>query len=183
VHEFLLQENFSRLGINLAPGLSDEEIERIQERFDFIFPPDLKELLQFALPVNNGFVDWRSSSEREILDRMNWPFEGICFDIVHNGFWPHSWGKKPDRLDESIEVARSNVRKAPKLIPIFSHRYLPDIPSEAGNPIFSVYQTDIIIYGSDLRNYLEHEFGRESVHDNSKYVEFWSEIVGWNNAL
>jgi hypothetical protein len=47
---------------------------------------------------------------------------------------------------------------APKLIPVFLHRMMPDEPRKAGNPVFSVHQTDIIYYGHDLPDYLRQEF-------------------------
>lgn len=50
------------------------------------------------------------------------------------------------------------VAAAPRLLPIYSHRYLLAEPCRAGNPVFSVYQSDIIVYGTDLRTYLLHEF-------------------------
>jgi hypothetical protein len=47
----------------------------------------------------------------------------------------------------------------PRLVPVFSHRYLPAEPHLSGNPVLSVYQTDIIYYGSNLKRYIAHEFG------------------------
>jgi hypothetical protein len=38
------------------------------------------------------------------------------------------------------------------------HRMMPAEPHLSGNPVFSVHQTDIIVYGKDLRDYLTHEF-------------------------
>jgi hypothetical protein len=51
------------------------------------------------------------------------------------------------------------VTAAPQLIPVFMHRMMPDEPHEAGNPVFSVHQTDIILYGCDLADFLRHQFG------------------------
>src|SRR5207245_1362409 len=49
-----------------------------------------------------------------------------------------------------------------ELIPVCSQRYLPDDPPLAGNPVFSIYQTDIIIYGRNLWDYFRHEFDKEA---------------------
>ena len=89
---------------------------------------------------------------------LDWPYEGMCFDIENNAFWLPAWGKKPSSLAECFAIARKAVDAAPKLIPVYSHRYIPDRPCLPGNPVFSVYQTDIIYYGSDLQNYLENEY-------------------------
>ena len=114
---------------------------------------------------------------------LNWPYEGICFDIKNNAVWPPSWGAKPTSLTEAFEVAQQKVDAAPTLIPIYSHRYLPDRPSIEGNPVFSVYQTDIIYYGSNLLNYFQNEFqshfGVANYHisDSPRRIEFWSDLI------
>jgi hypothetical protein len=41
---------------------------------------------------------------------------------------------------------------------LISHRYLPEKSHEPGNPVFSVYQADVIYYGADLIDYFEREF-------------------------
>jgi hypothetical protein len=47
--------------------------------------------------------------------------------------------------------------EAPKLIPLLGHRYLPADPCEAGNPVFSVYQSDVIYYGANLQDWMRWE--------------------------
>jgi hypothetical protein len=85
---------------------------------------------------------------------------------------------------------RDLVTTAPKLIPVFGHRYLLAEPCEAGNPIFSIDQSDMIIYGEDLHSYFLEEFGdlvgegRPS-HDHQRQIQlepyraipFWGEIL------
>ena len=44
------------------------------------------------------------------------------------------------------------VDQAPKLIPVFSHRFLVAEPCRAGNPVISIHQSDIIVYGVDLHD-------------------------------
>ena len=68
------------------------------------------------------------------------------------------------------------VAAAPRLIPIYGHRMMPDEPQEPGNPVFSVHQTDIIHYGFDLADYLRHEFGlpgREPWPERVRPIRFW----------
>lgn len=56
---------------------------------------------------------------------------------------------------------------------------MPDRPHAAGNPVFSVHQTDIISYGVELRDYLIHEFlsdkdvGIWPIPDSIRRIEFW----------
>jgi hypothetical protein len=171
-------------GVVFERGLSQAEIQQIEDKYNFRFPPDLKDLLSFALPTSKGFLNWREADEDSIVQRLLWPYIGICFDIQQNDFWLTEWGERPSSLDEAFAIARKAFDDAPTLIPIRSHRYIPDRPNEARNPIFSVYQTDIIYYGANLGDYLENEFAYyfgESAHslsDEIKYIEFWSAFTG-----
>ena len=66
-------------------------------------------------------------------------------------------------------------------IPVSGHRYLPAEPELGGNPVFSVYQTDIVHYGGDLRRYLSCDFGRlehaEAIRGELRRIRFWTELV------
>src|SRR4051794_18141778 len=115
-------------GVEFISGLKEEEIYEIEELYNLKFPPDLKELLMFALPISDGFVNWSDKSKKNIksiTDRLNLPLDGIIFDIEHNEFWMNDWGKKPSSLKDAVNIATMYYCKAPKLIPIFSHRYIP----------------------------------------------------------
>jgi hypothetical protein len=177
------KERLSATGVLFDDGLTAEELSAIECEYGFRFPPDLREFLGFALPVSKGWLDWRRESRSEITRRLAWPFEGMCFDIKHDAFWLDSWGAKPASLPDRYSVARTAVAAAPRLIPVYSHRYLPDRPSQPGNPVFSVHQTDIIYYGSDLFDYFCNEFGYHfgrsgyAFDGRARYIEFWSDLV------
>lgn len=168
-------------GKEVGPGLSDEELIEIEDYWEFRFPPDLREMLQVILPLMPPFPDWRAFRSRELRQMFEWPADGICYDVEHSDFWLSAWGDRPRSLDEALEVARVHVRAAPKLIPIYSHRYLPATPCEADNPVFSVYQTDVIYYGANLRDYLMREFGdlphEDAVANVSKRIPFWTDLT------
>ena len=160
-----------------AAGYSREELDRAQEEFDLVFPPDLIGLLCDRRPAEG--YDWRTDQER-IRGALAWPLEGILFDIEQNGFWPSEWGECPQREEERREVATVEVGKAPKLIPLIGHRYLPAEPNASGNPVFSIYQTDIIYYGANLDHYFQNEFGGWSSLEDAAYrhIRFWSDLAG-----
>jgi hypothetical protein len=163
----------------LDAGLTDAEIRATQHRFGFIFPPDLRALLQFVLPIGKEFPDWRDGTEDQLRRRMDWPFEGIRFDVESNNYWLPAWGARPDEEDERLELMRRLVERAPRLIPICSHRYMPSDPPLAGNPVFSVYQTDIVYYGNDLADYFRREFKvplPDWAAERPRVIRFWDEI-------
>ncbi len=73
-------------------------------------------------------------------------------------FWPASWGPRPNVDDVELEVlARGHLSRWHLLVPVFAHRYLPAAPAPLGSPVFSVMQTDVVHYGSDLVDYVRHE--------------------------
>jgi hypothetical protein len=178
-----VQEQLIKSGFQIKSGLTNQEVKAIEKEFGFEFPPDLKEFLSFCLPISPTspiFPDWRNGNKESLKHRLAWPLDGICFDIEHNNFWPDSWGKRPESLKACFKIAKEKVEAAPKLIPIYGHRFISEKPAETGNPIFSVYQTDIIYYGYDLADYFFREFKIAPLNSAStsyKEIEFWTALV------
>ena len=175
-------------GVFFDSGLTDNEVLEVETKFNFKFPPDLKLFLQTALPISDSFVNWRlglkSTDEADsIVSRLNWPLDGMIFDIQSNEFWVDSWGAMPDNFSNKVEIAKKHYQTYPKLIPIYSHRYIPSRPTENDNPIFSVHQMDIIYYGYNLVTYFANEFkislkgDFELLEKPVKEIEFWSGLT------
>ena len=165
----------------IEPGLSTVEVQALERQFKFMFPPDLRTLFGFMVPVGKHFPNWRGDPA-ELQEWFDWPFEGICFDVEHNGFWLPAWGSKPTEAQARREIVRHAIAAAPRLIPIYSHRYVPSAPCSDGNPVFSVYQTDIIYSGNDLADYFHHEFGVPLptwAARKPKPIWFWEHSLSW----
>jgi len=185
----LAKELMEKARVSFAPGLTVEEVTAAEQRWRLRFPPDLAEFLRYGLPVSGGWFDWRDLRNPAIERALEWPLEGMCFDIEHNTFWPDEWGLRPASLSTAFEIARAEVAKAPRLVPVCAHRYIPAEPPETGNPVFSVYQTDIICYGADLWEYLSNEYSYYfrgpgagfTVPENPKQIRFWSWLVHLND--
>ena len=186
-----ITETLIEKGIIFEEGLNDIEFEKIEAKFNIIFPDDLKLFLQNALPVSDGFMQWRQGLESEklaenIIARLAWPLDGMIYDIKNNGFWFDQWGDKPEKLDDQIDIATKYYFTYPRLIPIYSHRYIPSKPYQAGNPVFSVHQMDIIYYGYDLASYFAKEFKFdlpdyfEILTEPKVEIEFWSYWTVYN---
>ena len=158
-------------------GLSEQEIATIEQHYHVQFPPDYRLFLHMLHCVDRphvgakyvdgktlapitlpAFYDWQKDTEA-LQAAYEWLIEGLLFDVQHNALWPQSWGEKPAMADGQETRIRELVSAAPKLIPIFGHRYLLAEPCKAGNPVLSIYQSDMIIYGMDLRHYFLVEFG------------------------
>jgi hypothetical protein len=178
-------------GVKFDSGLMDDEILKIELTFDIKFPPDYKLFIQNALPISEGFVNWRGGlysieTKSKILSWLAWPLDGLLFDLQSNNFWIDAWGTMPVSYDEKELIAKRHYASYPKLIPIYSHRYIPSKPNENGNPVFSVHQMDIIYYGYDLATYLANEFhfalpnNFTILEEPMRKIEFWSNWVDNN---
>jgi len=167
-------------------GYSQSEIADIQSAWKIRFPPDLAALLreQRSLLDGPGAFDWIRTEPNIIQAKLDWPFDGFWFDVEHNAVWWPEWGEKPDAAADQYRRLREIFRAAPRLIPLFGHRYLPEQPFETGNPVLSVYQTNVICYGTNLTDWLARErAGWDSAPMSSvKEIPFWSQALRANNA-
>lgn len=187
-----LDEQFALIrgipGTQVERGLTPGELDEAESRFGVRFPPDLKDLLRFGLPTGEKWPHWRAAMRAPegpaavgLHASLAWPLEGMLFDVEHNSFWDPEWGPKPTTLAEAIRRATAAVRAAPTLVPVFAHRYLPDDPCIAGNPVLSVYQTDVIVYGRDLHSYFRAESGSKDpeLSAGARPIRSWTR---WMNA-
>lgn len=160
-----------------ASGYTPSELAAAQERYELAFPPDLIELFLIKRPAEG--YDWRNEDSR-IRKMLHWPFEMLQFDIEENGLWWPEWGAKPIAAEDRASVLRAELAKAPKLIPLFSHRFIPETPHQAGNPIFSMHGSDTIYYGANLDQYFDNEFTGRHVIGPVTRIPFWSDLVDRN---
>ena len=158
-------------------GLSEQEIATIEQHYDVRFPPDYRLFLQMLHCVDRPcvgakysdgetmtpattalFYNWQTDAEA-LQAAYAWLVEGLFFDVQQNDLWLQSWGEKPTTAEAQEARVRELMNAAPRLIPVSGHRYLLAEPCEAGNPVLSIYQSDMIIYGVDLHDYFLTEFG------------------------
>lgn len=173
-----LIELLSQAGVPFEAGLTTAEIAQTEAEFGIRFPADLAEFLQTGLPTGDGFPNWRAEPRDSLRKRLDLPRRGVLFDVQHNNFWLPEWGPRPAEVGAALQHAANLIDQAPRLIPVYSHRMMPDRPHESGNPVFSVHQTDIIYYGLDLPDYLAHEFLRSQhsqlgTSGEPRKIEFW----------
>jgi hypothetical protein len=167
-------------------GYSQSEIEDIQNRWNLRFPPDLVDLMRQRRPLLGDGFDWLKATPEEIQRKLDWPYEGFLFDVRYNDLWWPEWGPKPISGAEQAATLSEVIAKAPKLIPLDSHRYLPEMPFESGNPVFSVWQSDVVYYGENLADWIVCEekrwgAGRPVDPENpAKEIPFWSKAVRRN---
>jgi len=174
---------FHRLVSALGPnedGLSDAEVVAIEQRFGFTFPPDLRDLLQYCVPVAGQFPRWRGDAA-ELEKTLARPGDELRFEVQYNGFWAPKWGPRPVNDNLALVFLEGMLQAAPLLIPVYGRRYLPSEPCEAGNPVFALDGSSVGYAGFDLVSYFKYEFHVPYVEGNEtapRRIEFWSDLVG-----
>jgi hypothetical protein len=80
-------------------------------------------------------------------------------------------------------LARRALTRAPAMIPIYGHRYLPAGTGTHGHPVLSMWQTDVICYGLDIADYIDREFAdTDRPADGASWnpqatIEFWKDLI------
>lgn len=168
--------------IIISDGLTPNEINQIRDIYNLEFPNSLKSFFLTALPISRGFYNWRDFSDCNISfikEAINYPIKDI-YDRADEVYWCEDWGAEPSNKQEFIKRVRQKLQKAPRLIPIFSHRYIPAI-NKIDPPILSIQGVDVIYYGENLKNYFNIEFGDEKQEyinfEKVPHIPFWSELI------
>ena len=176
----------------IAAGLADAEFARIEREYGFEFADDHRAFLAAGLPLSRPpeegrarrgpWPDWRDGDPGDLRGQLGWPVEGALFDVEHNALWHPSWGQRPTGISQALATARQHLTRAPAMIPVYAHRFLPAGHGTWGHPVLSIYQTDIIIYGTDLAEYVNSEFTGSGRSVGPEWtpplmVPFWSEFL------
>jgi hypothetical protein len=163
----------------MAPGLSDDELARIEDEFGFEFADDHRAFLSSALPVGNSWPDWRSTRRRSLQQQLRLPVDGILFGVEWRDFWNAGWGARPARMKDALRSANYHLARVPQLVPLHSNHYLPAGRGTSGHPVLSVYQTDVTCSGIDLFAYIERELSQSDpgASELTSTVAFWTDLI------
>lgn len=176
-------DHLKKCEVPIAEGLSEEEFEKIEATYGFTFPPDLKGILQEGVPVGPGFPNWRTGNVQHLRMRLNLPVLGLLHEVANSKFWWKAWGPRPVDIEQSIRTARNALRKYPLLVPMYGHCYIAAAPSLAGNPVFFVYQKNVVYCGYDVADFFEREAFRAHDCDPPFELDEWQDNTGSGRSL
>ena len=169
-------------GIEFERGLTLDELKQIENIYQIKFPSSLRKFLMMALPISKGFYNWRNIQNdniRFIKDVINKPLLDI-YNMANEVYWCNDWGEEP--ADEAVTTrkVRERLKDAPKLLPVYAHRYIPMILDE-NPPVISIHDLDVIYYGINLEDYFCVEFGSKTQNEiefeKIRPIPFWSDIM------
>jgi hypothetical protein len=155
--------------------MTDAEVTQAEERHGLTFPPDYRLFLQtlhttdpervryvdgtIRTHVGRPFHDWQG--DRSPIDEaMAWPLDGLLWSIEADDSWSSSWRDRPRTPEARAARVRELAAGAPPLIPLMGHRYLVGEPLEAGNPVLSIYGSDVIVYAPTFGAWLVAELAQ-----------------------
>jgi hypothetical protein len=177
-------------------GLEEKEIDAIEQKYQIKFTKEHRAFLNVLHTIDKKepierynendeiyyieesfFYNWKTDDE-ELNHRFDWTYKTILDDVLGvNQVWLESWGKVRPKSEEAKKKIFLNwLNQAPKLIPIFGHRFVVSEPSDCDTPILSVYGSDIIVYGWNMRHYLLSELKE---HLELMYWEYDEEDNCW----
>ena len=135
-----------------------------------------------ALPISNGFYNWRNFQDVNvefIKTIINQPYSDI-YNMAKEVYRCEDWGEEPEDEMIYLKEVRKRLKKAPKLVPIYAHRYMPIVLDE-NPPVISVHNVDLIYYGENLDDYFDIEFGKKEQNtiklQKITPISFWSDIM------
>lgn len=167
-------------------GMTAAQIASVEAQLGFRLPEDFAYLLQNIRDEGGVFFPWLKFDRKNYDEMMEFVWGGIEFDIDANDLWLYRWGERPRDLAEAFAIARRDFATWPKLVPVYGHRFLAVEPCVLGNPVFSIVQTDIVYYGSDLAHYLVNEFldhDWEAHTQGARHIEIWSDLIDGRSDL
>ena len=182
--EAYLDLALEHLGDERSPGLLNRQIAELEEVIEHRLPFEVGLMLVMGVPTAAGWKQWDDPASE--WDEWNaWVRKGICFDVEHDGFWHESWGPRPEALADQLAVASEQFKTVPPLFPLYGHRAMPLTAADGqatsdGNPVLSVMQTDVIVYGADLAAWLHADFGvpLPMWPAEDRVFPFWSDLTG-----
>ncbi|XP_074567791.1 uncharacterized protein LOC141824405 [Curcuma longa] len=173
-------------GVPVAPGLSEAEFAAVESTYAFTFSPDLRNVLREGLPVGPGFPNWRSASPQQLRLLLGLPADALLREIVVGGIWPRAWGPRPRDRAVAEAVAKEELLKAPRLVPVYRNFYLPSTPCLPGNPVFYVRGSDVRPAGLDLSDFFRRGYPRgwaagapvpAWAATSARKVELWTQLA------
>ncbi len=156
-------------------GLSKEQIDQVEKKYNIRFIPDHKEFLKILHTIDkkeifeyeddgeliieerNFFYNWLAD-EKEVLEIIKSSYSWMKYDADEDSqVWLSSWGIKPASLEKRIEIFEEWLSHVPALLPLTGLRYIVSDENLKWKPVISLGSSDIIVMGWDLRTYLLNE--------------------------
>jgi hypothetical protein len=158
-----------------GPGMTVSEIDAAESALGISFAVDHRDLLLLGVPIAGP--DWRHPESAEVAKSLSAPTEGALFDVRMNTLWPTSWGPRPADELSAESIAAIKIAEWPRMVPLWRHR-CTRAGAPSGDPVFSIMQTDCVLYGENLADWARIEFGEGGVRTPAGFA--WDSLLPWS---
>lgn len=168
-------------GVSFTSGLTENELSMIHHIYGITFPAKVRHFMMNALPISNGFYNWKDTSVSNIeyiKHSITAPALNLLEDYKSIS-WNPNWGANLTG-SEFVSFLRRKLASSAILIPFYSHRYIPMIDID-DPPVLSISGADVIIYAQTFSEYIPIEFGGRRPRPISLLripnIPFWSDLL------
>ncbi|MFJ4686070.1 hypothetical protein ACIQNG_07040 [Streptomyces sp. NPDC091377] len=156
-------------GCEVAAGLSDAELRRVESTYGFEFSADHRAFLAEGLPVSSPprrgsawerpWPDWRHGDPEDLRYRLEWPVREVLREVELGGWHTGAFGARPRGARAAVDTARRKLAQAPVMVPLHGHRFLPAGAGSYGHPVLSMWGTGIRCHSEHLVDFVDRELG------------------------
>ena len=141
-------------------GISRKEIDQLQLLFGFDFPWEYREMLLIFSNIETNLISINPEDKSDIeYARENFFYE-YPRDIEKSRWLINEINENKFEVELILTESGFDVSKIVGYIPMYNHRALVVFEDKYLSPVISVMQSDIIMFGNNLREYLKNELLR-----------------------
>lgn len=141
-------------------GISRKEIDELQLLFGFDFPWEYREMLLTFSNIDTNLISINPEDKSDIEYASEKFFYQYPEDYKKSRLLINEINKNKFEAELALTEAGFDITKIVGYIPMYSHRALVVFEDKYLSPVISVMQSDIIMFGNNLREYLKNELLR-----------------------
>jgi hypothetical protein len=158
------------VGVRLDRALSEADVKRLEKKYAFTFPVELRALLRAALPSGDAWLNWRHATPVKVRERMSAPLAAAVTSARSS--WPARWGPRP--ADGELPAAvQGRLTAGPVLVPLYGSDFLP----ETGGPVLRAADDGLTVCAGSLPAYVEAFDTLPAAPRSPGDVPVWSDLL------
>jgi len=141
-------------------GISRKEIDQLELLFGFDFPWEYREMLLIFSNIDTNLISINLEDESDIEYSKDDFFYNYPNDYEKSRWIINEINENKFEAEKALTEEGFDVSKIIGFIPMHHHRVLVVFENRYLSPVISVWGSDIIMFGNNLREYLKNELLR-----------------------
>lgn len=151
-------------GTRWNAGMSEPDIQLFEQQLGFPLPSDYREMLRCINGLDRECINVHGSQE-DAQPSYSRQFYKYPDDLPNVERWLAQIAEFRSYVDDVLEAEGFDVRDLMGFVPLYGHRALVVFGDCGLSPVISIVGNDVIIYGLNLAEYVQHEFFPEEFHE------------------